>query len=125
MVASTTPTTPTRLILRLKPKVMARKRRSSVAGGIRPIIGPRVISSRASSREEAAEKLSEQRADNQAGEDHQDDQPDTALGCHRAASSGDDQRVGVGDDPGLLRDALANELRQAERVLVGDAVPVL
>src|SRR5262249_54427128 len=47
IVARTTPTTPTRLILRLSPNVIARKRRSSVAGGIKPITGPRVISSRA------------------------------------------------------------------------------
>jgi len=33
--------------LRLTPKVMARNRKSTVAGGISPIIGPRVISSRA------------------------------------------------------------------------------
>ena len=33
--------------MRLKPKVIARKRRSTVAGGISPIMGPRVKSSRA------------------------------------------------------------------------------
>ena len=83
-MARTIPATPTRLTLRLNPNVMARNRRSIVAGGIRPIIGPRADQlAGVASREETAEKLSEERADHESSEDHQDDQPDAALGCHR------------------------------------------
>src|SRR5262249_42786784 len=120
------PTTPARFILTLTPKVMARKCRSIVAGGISPIIGPRVRSSRA--------LPAGRRLPNNSPRSEPTTRP---VGITRMISpmprwaaivgsgSGDDQRIRVGDDPGLSREALTDELGEAEGVLVGHAVPVL
>src|SRR3989442_4074804 len=121
----TIPSTPTTLTLKANPRVSETRRRSSVEGGVRPIVGPLVRRSCSHPEGSRWPSRSPRREPTTRPATTTRTTSPRPRGAATRPGSGDDQRTRVGHDASLRVDRLADVPGQRERVLMGEPVPVI